>query len=117
MGWWKALTGVGRAFVSLAAIICLLIVILSVMAYRQKQDDKRDQAGREAVTEGRTQSAAEAISEIGKLGERADATDDEVRQAMESVRDASPEDRASVFRYRACLLQHRTDCSRLQSIS
>ncbi len=98
---------------AVVAILCLLALTLSVRGCMEARKAEREARNDRQMAEGRTVSATEAISEIGKLGERSGATDTEVKQAQEAVRNASPEDRRRVWVYRTCLLQHRTDCSRL----
>lgn len=100
--------------VSIGVVVCLLIVIGLTLAWCGQREKARDAKAGETIAEGRTVSAVEAINEIGKLGERADATDADVREAQDAVRKAKPEDRNAEFRYRACLLQRRTDCDGLQ---
>lgn len=99
---------------TLVAIALVLIAFLVTVGYCSRGDEVRKAEAGENVAEGRTVSAVEAINEIRKLGERAEATDAQVQQAQEAVRNARPEDRSAEFRYRACLLQQRTDCDGLQ---
>lgn len=97
------------------AIVALLAVIALISAGLAWNARKQTRAANDAATQaqGRTTSAVEAIDKITDLGERTDATQTEVSQAQEAIRNAAPEDRDLVFRYNACLLQHRTDCDRL----
>lgn len=103
-----------KRYLTLAAAILALVAILVTIGYCSRGDEARKAKAGESVAEGRTVSAVEAINEIGKLGDRADATDAQVQQAQEAVRNARPEDRNAEFRYRACILQQRTDCDWLQ---
>lgn len=100
-----------RGWIALSVVVLLVLVTLGWCSSRE--ESKRAKVG-ETMAEGRTVSAVEAIKEIEALGERSDATDQQVQQAQEAVRNARPEDRAAEFRYRACILQQRTDCDGLQ---
>lgn len=91
----------------------IVFTVVMTLAYCHARDQAKQARAGEIVAEGRTVSAVEAIEKIDALGERANATDAEVAQAKENVRNASPENRADAFRYNACVLQHRTDCDGL----
>lgn len=67
-----------------------------------------------ALSQGRTDSAVQAINDIAKLNERGDASDAEVEQAHEAIRKADPASRDRVARYRLCILQQRADCDGVQ---
>lgn len=105
----KTLSAIVACLVA-AAVLAVLVFGGLYLSERRKAQEAR--AG-ESVAQGRTTSAVEAIKEIGELGERSNATDEQVRQAQEAVRNAAPEDRQRTFAYNACVLQHRTDCDGL----
>ena len=102
-----ALTRVVLIIVGLLIIVALTLGYCSQREKAQKAHDAQTQA------EGRTVSATEAIQAINNLGERSNATDAQVENATDAIRQADPADRDAVFRYHVCLLQHRTDCDRL----
>lgn len=97
----------------LGAVVLLLIVAVFVIGRCTRGDDLKAAKGDTMLAEGRTTSAVEAITQIGELGQRADATDAQVKEAQDAIRQAAPADRDRVFRHRVCVLQHRPDCDRL----
>lgn len=103
-----------KSWLYLAAVIALLVLAVFVMGRCSQNDRIRDAKNAQTQSEARTVSATEAINTINELGERSDATDAQVENATDAIRQADPADRDAVFRYHACLLQHRTDCDGLQ---
>ena len=97
----------------LGAVVLLLIVAVFVIGRCTRSDDLKAAKGDTMLAEGRTTSAGEAITQIGELGQRADATDAQVKEAQDAVRQADPSDRDRVARYHLCVLQHRSDCDRM----
>lgn len=95
------------------AILVAAILFLGV-GYCSQRDKAKEARNAQTQSEARTVSATEAINTINELGERSDATDAQVENATDAIRQADPADRDAVFRYHACLLQHRTDCDGLQ---
>lgn len=98
---------------ALGAVVLLLILTVFVIGRCTRGDDVQKAKGDTMLAEGRTVSAVEAITQIGELGQRADATDAQVKEAQDAIRQADPADRDRVFRHRVCVLQHRADCDRL----
>lgn len=97
----------------LGAVVLLLIVAVFVIGRCTRGDDLKTAKADKMLAEGRTTSAVEAITQIGELGQRADATDAQVKEAQDAVRQADPADRDHVARYHLCVLQHRSDCDRM----
>lgn len=97
----------------LACSAVLLVLVLLAWGSCSDRDRARQAKNAQTQSEARTVSATEAINTINELGERSDATDAQVENATDAIRQADPADRDAVFRYHACLLQHRTDCDRL----
>ena len=111
--WFNALDTIVKRVVTIAVIALLLVVIGLTVGYCRSRDEAREQRGKTEQSEGRTVSAVEAITAINDLGERSNATDAQVENATNAIRQADPADRDRVFRYHACLLQHRSDCDGL----
>lgn len=97
----------------LGAVILLLIVAVFVIGRCTRGDDIGKAAGERDLAQGRTVSAVEAINEIGALEDRGRATEAQVQEAENAIRQAAPADRDRVARHRLCILQHRPDCDRL----
>lgn len=110
MKWLLGLDTVVRRVVVLGALICLLLVILLTVGFCRSRDAVNEERAATTKAEGRTVSAVEAITEIGRLNERGAATDEEVNNAQDAIRQASPADRDAVARYHLCVLHNRTDC-------
>ncbi len=98
---------------SAVALVLLLVVTLLAMGYCSQREKAKEARDAQTQAEARTVSATEAIKAINDLGERSNATDAQVENATDAIRQADPADRDAVFRYHVCLLQHRTDCDRL----
>lgn len=98
---------------AIGGLVVALVLILLTLAWCSERKRANEARGDQAVAEGRTTSAVEAIDAITDLGQRADVTDTEVKEAQDAIRQASPADRDRVFRHRLCVLQHRADCDRL----
>ena len=94
-------------------IVALLIIIALTLGYCGQREKAQKARDAQTQAEARTVSATEAIKAINDLGERSNATDTQVENATDAIRQADPADRNAVFRYHVCLLQHRTDCDRL----
>lgn len=92
--------------------LILLILLLGRCAWDARRDvgEARDS---QAQADARTASAVEAISEIGRLHERGEATTKEVQDAQAEIRSARPDDRDRVARRHLCRLQQRSDCDGL----
>ena len=98
------------------ALVGVAILVALVALSRAALDGHRratEAKGEATMAQGRTTSAVEAIEKIGELGERAGATDQQVKDAQDDLRQAAPSDRDRVFRHRVCVMQQRTDCDRL----
>ncbi len=91
----------------------LLIIVALTLGYCSQREKAKQARDAQTQAEARTVSATEAIKAINDLGERSNATDTQVENATDAIRQADPADRDAVFRYHVCLLQHRTDCDRL----
>lgn len=94
-------------------VVGLLLIIALTLGYCSQREKAQKARDAQTQAEGRTVSATEAIQAINDLGERSNATDAQVENATDAIRQANPADRDAVFRYHVCLLQHRTDCDRL----
>ena len=97
----------------LAAAIVLLILVVFVLGKCSQGDEiraARDDAG---MADARTASAVEAITEIGRLEDRGQATEAQVEEAENAILQADPEERDRVARAHLCRLQSRPDCDRL----
>lgn len=105
------MTSLAKNFIILAVLV-VAILFLGV-GYCAQRDKAKEARNAQTQSEARTVSATEAINTINELGERSDATDAQVENATHAIRQADPADRDAVFRYHACLLQHRTDCDGL----
>jgi hypothetical protein len=103
-GGWAALLGA----------IALLVLVLFVMGRCSRGDEVREAKADRAMADARTQSATEAITEIGRLDDRGAATESQVKEAQDAIRQADPADRDRVARAHLCRLQHRPDCDRVQ---
>jgi ABC-type transport system involved in cytochrome bd biosynthesis fused ATPase/permease subunit len=102
-----------RAALAIGALIILLIFIVLALSWCSERE-RRQQAGNERdMARGRTTSAVEAITEIGKLEDRGQATDTQVEEATNAILQAAPADRDRVARARLCQLQQRPDCDRV----
>ncbi len=97
----------------LIAAILLLILTVFVIGRCSTSDDLKKSREETALGNARTESATEAIREIGKLRERGDIGQQELKEAQDAIRQANPDDRDRVARYELCRLQHRSDCDRL----
>lgn len=102
-----------RKWLYLGCTIALLGIAVFVISYCSDKRKLRESEDRAEVSEGRTVSAVEAITEIGKLDDRGQATDKEVQDAQEAIRNAPAADRDRIARHRLCLLQHRSNCDGL----
>jgi hypothetical protein len=103
-----------KGWAALIAVILLLGVGLFVLGKCSRGDEVREAQNAKAMGEARTESAVNAINEIGRLNERGQATDKEVADAQDAIRQAAPADRDAVARDRLCRLQQRPDCNRVQ---
>lgn len=97
----------------LGAVIALLIIAVLTLSWCSERKRTSEARAGEAVAEGRTTSAVEAINETGKLADRGQATDATVEDSQDAIRQAAPADRDRVARHRLCVLQQRPDCDRL----
>ena len=112
--WFNALDTIVKRVVTITIIALLLVVIGLTVGYCRSRDEAAQESAKRVQSEGRTVSAVEAITEIGRLNERGDATDEEVENAQNAIRQASPEDRDAVARYHLCKLHNRSDCDGVQ---
>lgn len=96
---------------ALIAVIILLVGGLFVLGRCSRGDDVRQARDAKAMGEARTESAAQAINEIGRLDDRGQATDKEVSDAQNAIRNAPPADRDRVARARLRCLQHPGQCA------
>lgn len=96
---------------ALGAVVLLLIVAVFVIGRCTRGDDLKTAKGDTMLAEGRTTSAVEAINEIGRLEDRGRATEAQVEQAHDAIRQADPADRDRIARDQLCLLQRRDDCA------
>jgi hypothetical protein len=101
------------AWLIIAGCVAAVLLLSTCQMLRESRERERQADADAALSEGRTTSAVEAITAIGELGQRADATDAQVKEAQDAVRQAAPDDRDRVFRHRVCVLQQRPDCDRL----
>ena len=112
--WFNALDTIVKRVMTITIIALLLVVIGLTVGYCRSRDEAREQRGKTEQSEGRTVSAVEAITAINDLGERSNATDAQVENATNAIRQADPADRRRVGDYQLCRLQQRTDCDRMQ---
>ena len=94
------------------ALIGLVVIIVVGLAYCQQRDRAREAENARDFVEGRTLSAGDAIEAIHELGERDQATQQDVQEAQDAIREtpAGP-DRNRVARERLACLQRRASCS------
>lgn len=102
-----------RGWAVLAVALLASTVLLALLGWCDAREDRRGAHGDRDLARGRTVSAVEAITEIGKLEDRGRATDDQVEEAHGAIRQADPADRDRVARYHLCVLQQRPDCDGL----
>jgi len=102
-----------KGWTALGAVILLLVAGLFVLGRCSRGDDVREARDAKALGDARTTSAVEAINEIGRLDDRGEATDKEVSDAQDAIRQAAPADRDRVARARLRCLQHPADCDGL----
>lgn len=106
--------GLTPALTRIALIVVgLLLIVALTLGYCGQREKAKQARDAQTQAEARTVSATEAIKAINDLGERSNATDAQVENATDAIRQADPADRDAVFRYHVCLLQHRTNCDRL----
>lgn len=103
-----------RRLVTAMTLIVLLFLIGFGLSYCHQRNIAREARDAQTVAEGRTESAVEAITEIGRLNERGLASDADVKEAQNEIAQADPADRDRIARYHLCRLQHRADCERVQ---
>lgn len=96
--------------VTIGSLIALLCLIGFGLSYCHQREKLREARNAQTVAEARTESAVEAITEIGRLNERGLVSDNDVKDAQNAIAQADPADRDRIARARLCLLQHRTDC-------
>lgn len=96
-----------RAIITLAVVAVVLLLGVSYCSAINGQREAEDDAKR---SDARTDSAVEAIEEIGKLRDKGDATDKQVEHAIQDIRKADPLDRDRVARERLRCLQDRAAC-------
>lgn len=99
-----------RRIGALIALVVLLVLILLTLSWCGERRRAAEARGERDMAQGRTVSAVEAIDKIGDLQERGDATDAQVEEAHNAIRQADPADRDRVARHRLCVLQQRPDC-------
>lgn len=97
----------------LAAAFALLILIVFVIGKCSQRDEIRAARNDAGMADARTESAVEAITEIGRLEDRGQATETQVEEAENAIRQADPADRDRVARAHLCRLQSRPDCDGL----
>jgi len=102
-----------RMALAVGALIVMLIFIVLALSYCSERDRAKQAKNDATMAQGRTTSAVEAITEIGKLEDRGQATDTQVEEATNAIRQAAPADRDAVARAHLCRLQHRPDCDRM----
>ena len=102
-----------RGWAMLAAGVAVLILIIFVIGRCSTADDVKKADTDRAMADARTASASEAITEMGELQDRGLATDSQVQEAQDAIRQADPADRDRIARAHLCRLQHRPDCDRL----
>lgn len=107
----RYLSSLGWQLIALIAAICLALILL--LAYCGQRDRVREAENARDFVEGRTLSAGDAIEAIHDLNERGQATQQDVQEAQDAIRQADPSVRSRVARYELCRLQHRSDCDGL----
>ncbi|WP_426041491.1 hypothetical protein [Brevundimonas sp. TWP2-3-4b1] len=101
-------------YLALAVVGALALLTLGYCQITGPSREAARQSRNDAtMAQTRTESAVEAISEIGGLQERGRVTETQVLEAENAIRQAAPADRDRVARHRLCVLQHRPDCDRL----
>lgn len=102
-----------RGALYLAGLVLLLVVILLALSWCSERERSKQARGERDLARGRTVSAVEAITEIGDLQDRGLASDAQIEEAHNAIRQADPADRDRVARHRLCVLQQRPDCDGL----
>ena len=94
--------------------IAVSVALLLLLAYCSERDRAKESENARDFVEGRTLSAGDAIEAIHELGERDQATQQDVQEAQDAIREtpAGPA-RSARARYELCRLQHRPDCDRM----
>lgn|GEM_PF-4376100 len=87
---------------TLLAILALCLFLVVCHAREQAKDARVN----ETKAEARTESAVVAITEIGKLNERGQVSDQQVREAQDAILQAAPADRDAIARRELERLQH-----------
>lgn len=98
---------------SAVTLVIVLVVVVLTLGYCSQREKAQKARDAQTQAEGRTVSATEAIKEIGSLNERGQATDTQVENAQNAIRQADPADRDRIARYHLCVLQQQPDCKRL----
>lgn len=98
---------------SAVTLVIVLVVVALTLGYCGQREKAKQARDAQTQAEGRTVSATEAIKEIGSLNERGQATDTQVENAQNAIRQADPADRDRIARYHLCVLQQQPDCKRL----
>lgn len=96
------------------AAVCLIALAVFVLGRCSQQRALNDARNEATKSDARTISATEAITEIGKLNERGQATDKQTQEAINAVRQADPSERDSVGRARLQCLQQPAACNGVQ---
>ena len=92
-GWWRGLDDLMRRVVAGGLIVLALAILLLTLSWCGERKRAREAGGDAALAEGRTTSSVEAITEIGELGDRGLATDAQVKEAQDAIRQAPPRPR------------------------
>lgn len=92
------------------AAIGLIVIAIFVLGRCSQNDRLRQERANADKSEARTESAVEAINDITKLGERGYASDEQVAQAQERIRQADASQRNRVAREQLACIQSRSTC-------
>lgn len=88
-------------------IIFVLLMLLSWRSACTALDRAKDQA---TIADGRTATAVETLDVVARNAADDAATQQQVKEAQDAVRQADPADRERVARHELCKLQGRSPC-------
>lgn len=90
-----------------ALVVVLLLMLLSWRSACTSLDRAKDQA---TIADGRTATAVETLDVVARNAADDAATQQQVKEAQDAVRQADPADRERVARHELCKLQGRSPC-------
>ena len=96
-----------RAWLILAAVVVAVLALLSWRGACTAADQAGDQA---TIADARTETAKDSFDIVINNAAADVATQTEVKEAQDAVREADPADRERVARYQLCKLQAVSAC-------